>query len=94
MKYPRQSLIVQQGVYTNAAVQLGNVVLNSRAFWIWSTILTIILVILWLTISAATAVGLFTGKLVELDRGWRANYYESSAENEKHEQESAQQNGN
>jgi len=30
-----------QGVFTNAAVQLGNVVLNSQAFWIWSTILTI-----------------------------------------------------
>lgn len=74
-------------------MQLGNVVLNSQAFNIWSTILTVILVILWLALFFATATGVVNGKLLELDRGWRANYYKSSAEIEKHQQETTQQNG-
>lgn len=75
-------------------MQLGNVVLNSQAFNIWSTILTVILVIFWLALLFATAIGVVNGKLLELDRGWRADYYKSSAEIEKHQQETTQQNGN
>ncbi|KAK5130042.1 hypothetical protein LTR08_002516 [Meristemomyces frigidus] len=88
------SLVFPWGVYTNAAVQLGNVVLNSRAFWVWSTILTLLLVIIWLANLFAMVVGTFNGTLLELDRGWKAEYYESGAEHEKREsQQSQQQNG-
>lgn len=74
-------------------MQLGNVVLNSQAFNIWSTILTVILVIFWLALFFATAIGVVNGKLLELDRGWRASYYKSSAEIEKHQQETTQHDG-
>ena len=70
-----------QGVFTNAAVQLGNVVLNSQAFWIWSTILTILLVMLWLAECFTTIYGVSNDRMLGLDRGWRAVCHESSAEN-------------
>ena len=85
------SLTYQKGVFTNAAVQLGNIVLNSQAFWIWSTILTIMLVMLWLTVFFATVFGVLNGKILSLDRGWRGAYYESSAESEKQQQEKEHQ---
>lgn len=66
-------MVFPWGVFTNAAVQLG-VVLHSRAFWIWSAILTVILVIIWLANSLATVVGVCNGKVLGLDRGWRAEY--------------------
>ena len=78
-------------MFTNAGVQLGNVVLNSQAFWIWSTILTILLVMLWLAVFFATIFGVLNGKMLGLDRGWRVVYYESSAESEKAQQEKEQQ---
>jgi hypothetical protein len=53
--------------------------------------LTILLVILYLAVFFATLVGVFNGKLMSLDRGWRAVYYESSAESEKEQQEKQQQ---
>jgi hypothetical protein len=47
-------------------------------------------VILWLAVFFATVVGVLNGKLLSLDRGWRAAYYESSAESEKEQQEKQQ----
>lgn len=87
-------------MYTNAAVQLGNVTLNSRAFWVWSTVLTLLLVVLWLAASAATILGVFKGSLLELSQGWNGQYYEHNAETEKRmqqqqqEEEDHQQNAN
>ncbi|KAK3679664.1 Plasma membrane sulfite pump involved in sulfite metabolism [Recurvomyces mirabilis] len=79
------SLVFPWGVYTNAAVQLG-VVLNSRAFWVWSTVLALILVILWLGNAFASCFGVVTGKVLGLDKGWGGKYYTSSAEEEKEAQ--------
>lgn len=73
-----------QGVYTNGAVELG-VILSSRAFNVWSTVLALILVILWLLESAATLAGVFNGKVLSLDRGWRATYFASNAEREEND---------
>ena len=47
--------------------------------------------ILWLTVFLATVVGILNGKMLGLDRGWRAVYHESSAESEKEQQEMEQQ---
>ena len=69
------SMVFPWGVFTNSAIELG-VILNSRAFWVWSTILTIILVVLWLVNAGAMIVGVFSGTLVGLDGGWRAQYFE------------------
>lgn len=69
------SMVFPWGVYTSGAIELG-VVLNSRAFWVWSTILTIVLVILWLVNAGATVVGVLSGTLLGLDGGWGAQYFE------------------
>lgn len=53
-------------MYTNAAVQLGKI-MDSAAFKVVSTILTIMLVIIWLVNSALTLKGAFTGKLLGLN---------------------------
>lgn len=55
-----------QGVYTNAAVQLGKL-MDSAAFKVWSTVLTILLVIIWLSNAALTAKGALSGKLLGLN---------------------------
>lgn len=47
--------------------------------------------ILWLAVFLATVVGVLNGKMLGLDRGWRAVYHESSAESEKEQQEKEQQ---
>ena len=52
-----------QGVYTNAAVQLGKL-LDSPAFRVWSTVLAIMLVIIWLACAAFTLKGVFLGTLL------------------------------
>lgn len=79
------SMVFPWGVFTNGAVELG-VVLNSRTFNIWSTILTVLLVMIWLANAGGTLVGVFNGKLLNLDRGWRAQYFEKK--------EAATTNGN
>jgi len=58
-------LRLNQGVYTNAAVQLG-VLLDSSAFKVWSTVLLVALVIIWLANSILTAKGVLSGKLLGL----------------------------
>ena len=77
-------------MYTNGAIQLG-VVLNSRAFWVWSTTLTLLLVILWLLNAAASLLGVANGQLLDLNRGWGAKYYTQSAEEEKQQQQEQEQ---
>lgn len=72
-------------------MQLGNVTLNSRAFWVWSTVLTLLLVVLWLVASAATIVGVFKGTLLELSHGWSGQYYEHNPETEKRMQQEEEQ---
>ena len=54
-----------QGVYTNAAVQWGKL-MDSSAFKVWSTVLTILLVVIWLVNAALMAKGALTGKLLGL----------------------------
>ena len=73
-------------------MQLG-VLLDSQAFNIWSTVLAVLLVIIWLANAGGTVLGIANGKLLGLDRGWRAQYYVSSAENEKDQQQQSEQNG-
>lgn len=41
---------------------------------------------LWLANAICTLVGIYRGKIVGLDRGWRATYFVSSAESEKEQQ--------
>lgn len=67
-----------QGVYTNAAIEFG-ISLPSKAFNIWSTVLTTLLVILWLLNMGASITGLLSGKLLGLGRGWRATYTDDRA---------------
>ncbi|KAL4900245.1 hypothetical protein BDW74DRAFT_162322 [Aspergillus multicolor] len=64
------SLIFPWGVYNNAAVQLGKL-MDSPAFNVWSTVLLLILLILWVLLNLLTIKGIVTGKLFGLERGWR-----------------------
>ncbi|KAB5540457.1 voltage-dependent anion channel [Coniochaeta sp. 2T2.1] len=64
------SVVFPWGVYTNAAVQLGKI-LDSEAFKVWSTALTVILVIVWLWNMLFTIKGIVNGSLLGLDRGWK-----------------------
>lgn len=61
-------------MYTNAAVQLGKL-LDSAAFKVWSTVLAIILVIIWLVNMFMTIRGVFAGTLLGLEHGWRSKAY-------------------
>ena len=60
----------------------------------WSTVLTLLLVILWLAVSAATMLGVFSGTLLELQNGWRGQYFEHNAETEKRVEEEEQEERN
>ena len=79
------ALVFPWGVYTNAAVELGKL-LNSRAYWVWSTVLALLLVIIWLGNAFATLIGLTTGRVLGLDKGWTGKYYTARAEDEKREE--------
>lgn len=61
-----------QGVYTNAALQLGKL-LDSAAFKVWSTALAIMLVITWLLNMVMTIKGTITGSLLGLDQQVKSN---------------------
>lgn len=56
--------------------------------------LTLLLVILWLSVSAAAIVGVVNGNLLELNHGWSGQYYEHNAETEKNAQQQEQQQQN
>ncbi|RAK84917.1 hypothetical protein BO79DRAFT_274346 [Aspergillus costaricaensis CBS 115574] len=70
------SLVFPWGVYTNAAVQLGKV-MDSPAFKVWSTALTLMLLILWIVNHIFTIKGLITGQILSLQHGWRAGHYQA-----------------
>jgi len=55
--------MIVQGVYTNAAVKLGEIT-DALAFKVWSTILVIFIVIIWLVNHVLTVKGLYTGKIL------------------------------
>jgi hypothetical protein len=61
---------VLQGVYTNACIQLGKL-LGSRAFNVISTILAVVLVIIWLVNMGFTIQGILRGTLFGLESGWK-----------------------
>lgn len=66
-------LMLKQGVYANAAIEFGTV-LPSQAFDVWSTVLVVLLVMLWLLNMAASITGVANGKVLGLDQGWRGRY--------------------
>ncbi|OKL56090.1 hypothetical protein UA08_08779 [Talaromyces atroroseus] len=57
------SLVFPMGVYTNATVQLGQL-MHSPAFNVWSTILLIMLLLIWIANHVFTIKGLITGSLL------------------------------
>ncbi|KAJ5488785.1 hypothetical protein N7539_003675 [Penicillium diatomitis] len=59
------ALVFPIGVYTNAAVQLGSI-MDSTAFKVSSTMLTILLLIVWIVNHIFTIKNLFGGKLLGL----------------------------
>ncbi|KAK5994788.1 Sulfite efflux pump SSU1-like protein [Cladobotryum mycophilum] len=67
---PTWAIIFPWGVYTAAAVQLGKV-MNSDAFKVWSTVLAVMLVIMWLLFAAFTIRGVILGTLLGHGKGWR-----------------------
>lgn len=69
-----------QGVYTNAAVQLGTI-MDSPAFAVWSTALLLMLVVLWAVNHVFTIKGIITGKVLGLDHGWKWKYTSESGDN-------------
>ncbi|KAK4159955.1 putative malic acid transport protein [Cladorrhinum sp. PSN259] len=60
------SLVFPWGVYTNAAVQLAKL-LDSPAFRVWSTVLAVALVLIWLWNMGMTIRGLLNKKLLGLE---------------------------
>ncbi|GJN76078.1 hypothetical protein Purlil1_7742 [Purpureocillium lilacinum] len=64
------AIVFPWGVYTNAAVQLGKL-LDSPAFRVWSTVLAIMLVIIWLACAAFTLKGVFLGTLLGHQKVWK-----------------------
>ncbi|KAF7183746.1 hypothetical protein CNMCM7691_004096 [Aspergillus felis] len=84
--YARGTLLTAQaagpiaaGVYTNCAVQLGNI-MASPAFDVWSTALLLMLVIIAIVNTLFTIKGIFTGKVLGLEHGWRKQAYQEDKE--------------
>ncbi|EHA21021.1 hypothetical protein ASPNIDRAFT_45733 [Aspergillus niger ATCC 1015] len=70
------SLVFPWGVYANGAVQLGKV-MDSPAFKVWSTALTLMLIIIWIVNHIFTIRGLITGRILSLQHGWRVGQYQA-----------------
>ncbi|OOF93947.1 hypothetical protein ASPCADRAFT_172875 [Aspergillus carbonarius ITEM 5010] len=70
------SLVFPWGVYTNAAVELGKV-MDSPAFKVWSTVLLLLLLIIWIVNHIFTIKGLITGRIFSLQYGWRVGHYQA-----------------
>jgi tellurite resistance protein TehA-like permease len=64
-----------QGVYTNAAVELGKL-LDAPAFNAWSTVLAVTLVIIWFVNILLTVRGVVRGKILGLSHGLSGRYYD------------------
>lgn len=45
--------------------------MESPAFYVWSTVLVILMVVITIIVTLLTIKGLITGKVVGLDHGWR-----------------------
>lgn len=81
-----------QGVYTNAAVNLGKV-LDSPAFDVLSTAFFLILLVIWVFLQILTIKGIWTGKLLGLEKGWgkgvryRWDEYSGGEQGEEQEQD-------
>lgn len=70
-----------QGVFTNAALQLGKI-MDSPAFAVVSTALLLILLVLWFAVQIFTVKGIIGGRILGLEHGWkrRGRNYRDSAE--------------
>ncbi|KAJ1325461.1 Voltage-dependent anion channel [Microdochium nivale] len=66
------SLVFPWGVYTNGAIQLGEL-LDSTVFRVWSAILTILMTMIWLGCTAMTIKGCLDGSILGLEHGWRSS---------------------
>ncbi|KAJ5681983.1 C4-dicarboxylate transporter/malic acid transport protein [Penicillium maclennaniae] len=64
------SLIFPWGVFTNAAVEFGKI-MGSPAFAVMSTALLLILLVMWFTVQVLTVKGVFTGRILGLEHGWK-----------------------
>jgi tellurite resistance protein TehA-like permease len=60
----------KQGVFTNAAVEFGKT-MDSPAFAVVSTALLLILLLMWFAVQILTIKGLFTGRILGLEHGWK-----------------------
>ena len=60
----------KQGVFTNAAVEFGKT-MDSPAFAVVSTALLLILLVMWFAVQILTIKGLFTGRILGLEHGWK-----------------------
>lgn len=54
--------------------------LPSQAFNIWSTVLALLLVVLWVLNIGASVTGVANGKVLGLERGWRAQYTDDTVQ--------------
>lgn len=66
----RSRLTREQGVFTNAALQFAKI-MDSPAFAVVSTALTLILLVMWITVQAFTIKGIITGRVLGLEEGWK-----------------------
>ncbi|KAE8146584.1 voltage-dependent anion channel [Aspergillus avenaceus] len=76
------ALVFPWGVYTNAAVQLGKI-MDAPAFKVWSTVLLLVLLIIWIANHIFTIKGLITGRILGLEHGWKFGRY-GLQDDEKH----------
>lgn len=56
--------------------------LPAEAFNVWSTVLVVLLVVLWLFNITASITGALNGKVFGLHRGWQARYADETASKE------------
>lgn len=60
----------KQGVFTNAAVEFGKT-MDSPAFAVVSIALLLILLLMWFAVQILTIKGIFTGRILGLEHGWK-----------------------
>jgi len=70
------SLVFPWGVYANACIQSASL-LDSRAFAIWGTVLSVMLVIIWIVNAFLTVKGIVNGTVLGLDEGWKRRAYQN-----------------
>ncbi|KAK2767763.1 hypothetical protein FQN54_003922 [Arachnomyces sp. PD_36] len=75
------SIVFPLGVFINGAVNLGKI-LDSPTFDVLSTAFFLILLVIWIFLQILTVKGIWTGKLLGLDKGWRNGRYRREDEGE------------